>query len=51
MSIISANVNDFLNVFVRVLLNFSGSGILGLFAAFGFEVNKASLVISDILLN
>ena len=37
--------------FCRVLLNFSTSGILGLFAVFGFEVNKASLVASNILLN
>ena len=38
-------------MFGRVMLNFSTSGILGLFAVYGFEVNKASLVTSDILLN
>ena len=42
-------------MFGRVLLNFSSSGILVFFffffAIFGFEVNKASLVTSDILLN
>ena len=30
--------------FDRVLFNFSTSGILGLFAIFGFEVNIASVV-------
>ena len=29
-------------MFGEVLLHFSTSGILGLFAVFGFEVNKAS---------
>ena len=38
-------------MFGRVLLNFSTCGILCLFAIFGFEVNKASLVTSNILLN
>ena len=38
-------------MFDRVLLNFSTSGILGLFDIFDFEVNKASLDTSDILLN
>ena len=38
-------------MFGRVLLNFSTSGILRLFAIFGFEINKASLATSDILLN
>ena len=34
-------------VFSKDLLNFSTSGILG----FGLEVNKASIIISDIWLN
>ena len=38
-------------MFGRVLLNLSTSGILSLFAFFGFEVNKAFLVTSDILLS
>ena len=38
-------------MFGSVPLNFSTSGILGLFAIFSFEVNKASLVTSDIQLN
>ena len=38
-------------MFGIVMLNFSTSGILGLFTVFGFEVNKASLVTSDILLD
>ena len=38
-------------MFSKVLLNFSTSGILGLFGIFGFEVSKASIVISDIRLN
>ena len=38
-------------MFGRVLLNFSTNAILGLFAIFGFEDNKASLVTSDIRLN
>ena len=36
--------------FGKVLLNFSTSGILGLFTIFYFEINKASLVTSDIRL-
>ena len=38
-------------LFGKVLFNVSTSGILGLFAIFCFEVNKASLVTSDIWLN
>ena len=38
-------------MFGRVLLNFSTNGIVGLFAIFGFEVNKASFVTSGIRLN
>ena len=38
-------------MFGRVLLNFSNSEILSLFAIFEFEVNKASLVTSNIQLN
>lgn len=37
-------------MFGRVTLNFSTTGILGLFAIFGFEVKKASLATYDILL-
>ena len=35
----------------KVLLNFSTSGILGLFAIFCFQVNKVSLVTSAIRLH
>ena len=38
-------------MFGRVLLNFSTSGILNLFAIFGFDVDKAYLVTFDIWLN
>ena len=38
-------------MFGRVLLNFSTSGILNLFAIFSFDVDKASLVTFDIWLN
>ena len=38
-------------VFSKVLLNFSTNVILVLFGTFGFQVNKASIVISDIQLN
>ena len=34
----------------RALLNFSTSGIIVLFGILGFEINKASLVTSDVLL-
>ena len=37
-------------MFGKVWLNVSTSGILSLFAVFYFEVNKASLVNSDIRL-
>ena len=37
--------------FGKFLLNFSTSGILGLFAIFGFDVKKASFFMSDIQLN
>ena len=38
-------------MFSKALLNFITSIILGLFAIFGFKVNNASFVISDIRLN
>ena len=38
-------------MFGKDLLNFITTGILDLFAIFGFEVNKAFLVISDIQIN
>ena len=38
-------------MFGKVLLNFGTSRILGLFAIFCFELNKVSLVTTDILLN
>ena len=41
----------YLVIFSRVLLNFNTSGILGLLAIFGFEVNDASLDIFHIWFN
>ena len=51
-AIIGLSCNAFFSLgFGRALFNFSASRILGLFAISSFDIDKVSLVTSDILLN